>query len=440
MLPREGMRTLALLFALVMGCGSARVDEPEPPIVDPVSAGPTALGHLDVPAMAHGARHAARLFYSYRPSDDDDGRKPLFVFMNGGPGFATSMGLLSWGIGPKTLSTDADGVSDNPARWTRFGNLLFLDERHAGFSYGRRPALEDGSCDPLDDAADHLFAVLTFLKTRPSFSRVVLVGESYGGMRVVSMLKLLRDPTLAPTEELRQAIAEAGDLAKRFTDAVLIQPLVLGDAQYKAQKELLERDPLLAKVEKGHDGHDVRRTMDEMSALDERALRAFADPAMRASLLGGAIESVGTMLPSARTDAFRDVQSWGLEAEKLPDRELSTRLGPLADGDRYYAPMARSCVSFFGPEWVRPWFVELLADTRFFITNARYDAAIHTPAIPAALRSLGLPVDEDERAFTVHTKSFDATVRWQRYESGHAVAQSTPRALADDVQAWLARP
>lgn len=434
--------SLALAFSV--GCGGTLESEP-------VSAGPAELGHLPVPAMAHGARHAARLFYSYRPSDDGDGRRPLFVFMNGGPGFATSMGLVSWGIGPSTLKQGAEDPAANPASWTRFGNLLFLDERHAGFSYGLKPAVDEGSCSMLDDAADHLLAVLEFLAAHPHLkhTRVVLVGESYGGMRAVAMLKLLREPALAPTDELRDALRTHGDDAARaaqFAEAVLIQPLLLGDVQYRMQTALLRDDPLLGKVPKDHSGHDVRRTLAEMTALDEQTLRAFGRPESRASLLGGRAEEISTLGPAARHDAFRHVQTWNLDAEDLPDRDLAARLGALGVGDRYFSPMAVSCVSILGPEATQPWFLELLPTTRFFMTNARYDAAIHTPAVVEAMRSFGLTVDTPDGSIVVHLPervaqgipAIAATIRFPTYESGHAVAVSAPNELATDVSAWLA--
>lgn len=416
---------------------------------EPVVAGPAEVGHLPVPAMAAGALHAARLFYSFRPADDGDGRRPLFVFMNGGPGFATSAGLLSWGIGPSTLTEGAEAPVDNPARWTRFGNLLFLDERHAGFSYGLRPGSASSGCGVLDDAAEHLLAVLRFLDAHPQFERtpIVLVGESYGGMRVVSMLKLLRDPSLAPIGELSEAIAARGaQLNAQFARAVLIQPLVFGDLQYAAQKELLEGDPLLGKVPEGYDGHDVRKTIEQQTALDDLVLRAYASPSSRERLLGVRVEDAPTMKPAARLDGFRSVQTWKLPSEELPDRELSARLGLLRGGDRYFALMARSCVSFNGPENVKPWFLELLRTTRFFLTNARYDAAIHTPAIVAVMRKSGIEVETPASGIVVHLPASEslpastATVRYRPYDSGHAVAMSAAEPFAADVGAWLNEP
>ncbi len=423
--------------------------------------------------MEQGARHAARLFYSFRPSDEDDARKPLFVFMNGGPGFATSMGLLSWGIGPHTLREGAglEAPAPNPARWTRFGNLLFVEERHAGFSYGIGPSTDGGSCSILDDAADHLLALLEFLAGHPHLrsSRVVLVGESYGGTRAVAMLKMLRAPELAPTEALRTALRAHFDavfpdlagqrvpearVASQFGDAVLIQPLVLGDLQLAAQKELLRDHPVLSVDDPARSRHDVRMTNAEVSALFDRTLGALADPSARALLLGGKIEDVPTLAPSARPSGFREVQRWDLPSEDAADRDLTARLGALRPGDRYYSPMALSCVQPFGPAATQPWFVELLSSTRFFVTNARYDAAIHTPAIALALRTAGIPAEVEPAlpggvarpgTLAVHVPAragqpaVEARVRLPSYESGHTVASSSSAELAADVAAWLPR-
>ena len=51
-----------------------------------------------------GRTTAARIFYSFVPAKKNSEQKPVFVFLNGGPGAATSTALCTWGTGPYTLS------------------------------------------------------------------------------------------------------------------------------------------------------------------------------------------------------------------------------------------------------------------------------------------------------------------------------------------------
>jgi len=149
----------------------------------------------------------ARIWYVFQPADEDAASKPLFVFFNGGPGGATSTGLLCASTGRLAVvrdeSTGDSAVIANPASWTRAGNLLHIDARTAGFSYSlmdnpgddarRRGEFDSQNYNPFVDGADFVRFLLKFLAGHPSIrgSRVVLVPESYGGIRTIVMLNLL---------------------------------------------------------------------------------------------------------------------------------------------------------------------------------------------------------------------------------------------------------
>ncbi len=78
---------------------------------------------------------SARTFYAFTPADDLPEEAPVFVFFNGGPGSATSAGLLSYGTGHYSLPSDLSGpnLTANPSSWAQMGNLLYFDTRQAGF-------------------------------------------------------------------------------------------------------------------------------------------------------------------------------------------------------------------------------------------------------------------------------------------------------------------
>ena len=89
----------------------------------------------------------ARLWYSFLGADADGPGTPLFIFFNGGPGSATSCGLMSMYTGRYSLDNRQENGGAayiaNPVPWTRFGHLLYIDARQSGFSYNRMQRGED---------------------------------------------------------------------------------------------------------------------------------------------------------------------------------------------------------------------------------------------------------------------------------------------------------
>jgi hypothetical protein len=220
----------------------------------------------------------ARMWYVYQPADVDPTSKPLFVFFNGGPGGATSCGLLAAYTGKNAVLWD-QGTGDasivsNPASWTRVGNLLYIDSRNTGFSYSLMDNPEDdarrqGEFDAQNynsytDGADFVRVLLRFLDSHPAIqaNRVVLVPESYGGIRTICMLHFLlyyenyanglsvyQDPGLvdeirdhydAVFPEYRGGTVPPGVVASQFSHQILIQTALAWLYQRTVQVEILE--------------------------------------------------------------------------------------------------------------------------------------------------------------------------------------------------------
>jgi hypothetical protein len=122
----------------------------------------------------------------------------------------TPANLFANNTAPYTLSPDAidptgPEYSPSPDSWTALGHLLYIDPALTGFSYNVNAAAVDsvqeraadfftrGNLNPFIDAAQVLRVVLRFVDAHPDLAGnpVVLVGESYGGTRVSTMLNLL---------------------------------------------------------------------------------------------------------------------------------------------------------------------------------------------------------------------------------------------------------
>lgn len=233
-------------------------------------------------APAHDIEYTTtpvNLFYEYQPVDASvaaESDAPLFVMLNGGPGAATTANLMANNTARYTVNTDAlppgsPGFAINPDSWTSMGNLLYIDPAQTGFSYSIDPAAPNdlwervreyiarGNFNPFIDADQVLRAVLQFMDEHPDIADnpVILVGESYGGTRVSTMLNMLlfsqrydangpsffRDPGL--TSAIARHFTAIGVretltptvVARQFGRQVLIQPQ-LSNHQTDVQSEI----------------------------------------------------------------------------------------------------------------------------------------------------------------------------------------------------------
>ncbi|MFB1486359.1 MULTISPECIES: hypothetical protein [unclassified Thiocapsa] len=217
----------------------------------------------------------AKLWYAYFPAASgaeaiyrDPTGTPLFVFLNGGPGAATSANLFANSTAPYTINRDlvepgGPGYAPNPWSWTALGHLLYIDPALTGFSYNLGPAgvnhpnpfvsapirtaefFGRGNFNPFIDAAQLLRVVLGFIESHEALSSspVVFVGESYGGTRVATMMNMLLfsadydrggqafywDPELVESIRRHFGVNGAEELlpetvASRFGRQILIQP------------------------------------------------------------------------------------------------------------------------------------------------------------------------------------------------------------------------
>lgn len=223
--------------------------------------------------ITNAASSKARIFYSYHPGDNlfqgSNNSLPLFVFLNGGPGCATTLNLFAMNTAPYTLDksrTDGKMYAKNPYSWTAMGNLLYIDAPNTGFSYNMIEHPEDRynriyefvppKYNPLLDAAQVVRIVLEFLDKHSGVgaNKVILVGESYGGTRVSAMLNMLlfhtkysesgtgiyQDDKLVelierhfnrffPNQEVTPEL-----VASQFNRQILIQPQLAGPYQENA--------------------------------------------------------------------------------------------------------------------------------------------------------------------------------------------------------------
>ncbi len=306
--------SMILLFLAVAGCastpqgGDSSISEPAVEVADYRKGSKAGFIALEPIAYSfqdkkHGVMQLktseSRIFYSFHPADNSaSAKKPLFVMLNGGPGAGTVANLFSMNTAPYTLDREyqtenSSGYSENKFSWTSIGNLLYIDAPTTGFSYMVSPEsktmdarrlefMAKGNFNTFIDAAQITRVILRFMEQQPEMrgAEVVLVGESYGGTRVSTMLNLLLfhdryadgssifkdeglvreikahfkavDPDREPTPKV---------VAGQFRRQVLIQPELVGVYQDEVSSDLFfskngHKDSVMQDLarESGHEG------------------------------------------------------------------------------------------------------------------------------------------------------------------------------------------
>lgn len=279
----------------------------------------------------------ARIWYSFHAADQNSPDTPLFIFFNGGPGSATSSGLMSMYTSRHTLDNKIDeGGGDayiaNPYSWTQMGHLLYVDARNTGFSYNLMDQVSDEGLRYLEfnaqnynsffDAADFTRVLLRFLASHPTLQNhpVVIVGESYGGIRSLAMLYLLlnytdlgndsevfQDPALvdeiqthfdAVFPEYAGQIIPPEVITRQFGHQVLIQPAITTNYQQEIQEEMmfLPGSPLYqVQADTGipYDPVQYPDPFDYIRYVGERDLYIYTKPQ---NWLGGFFDNAGVLL------------------------------------------------------------------------------------------------------------------------------------------------
>jgi carboxypeptidase C (cathepsin A) len=167
--------------------------------------GPYSTRAALMPVGENPERPTAELFYTaYTLDGADPARRPITFCFNGGPG-AASVYLHMAAIGPMTLAMGPDGalpavparLVPNPQTWLHFTDLVFIDPVQTGFS--RALPLANGAPGdptPFFEAEADLRSLAQFIRRylhqhNRWLSPKAIAGESYGGLRVAALSRLL---------------------------------------------------------------------------------------------------------------------------------------------------------------------------------------------------------------------------------------------------------
>lgn len=149
----------------------------------------------------------ATLYYTYyeRSNVKDKANRPLVISFNGGPGSASVWMHIAY-TGPKVLNVDNDGypiqpygVKDNPNSILDVADIVYVNPVNTGYSRmiedkdGKLPERE--TFFGINADIKYLAAWINTFVTRKNRweSPKYIIGESYGGTRVMGLAKALQD-------------------------------------------------------------------------------------------------------------------------------------------------------------------------------------------------------------------------------------------------------
>ncbi|PON99377.1 Serine carboxypeptidase-like [Trema orientale] len=136
-------------------------------------------------------KHGRALFYWLTEATSFPEKKPLVLWLNGGPGCSSVAYGASEEIGPFRINKTASSLYLNKYSWNREANLLFLESpAGVGFSYTNTSSDLKDSGDKRT-AQDALIFLLRWMSRFPEYKyrEFYIAGESYAGHYVPQLAK-----------------------------------------------------------------------------------------------------------------------------------------------------------------------------------------------------------------------------------------------------------
>ncbi|KAG2487387.1 hypothetical protein HYH03_013956 [Edaphochlamys debaryana] len=228
---------------------------------------PTFAGYVNV------SHDGSSIYYAYYESSsrcgEDVGEAPIVLWLQGGPGCASTFGG-HYELGPWSVESDL-GVTRNPGAWNRIFALLLVDQPvGSGYSV----AANGSASIPTDELgmAGHLYAALQgfFARHRELQERpLIITGESYAGKYVPSIAHYI----LQVTDQQPDARAAQEGGAAQGPDAPEQEPGAAAAALVLAALERASATPKPAATQAASTATSTAASTAQPPAL--RALRAL---------------------------------------------------------------------------------------------------------------------------------------------------------------------
>ncbi|CAH2073553.1 unnamed protein product [Thlaspi arvense] len=135
------------------------------------------------------------LFYWFFEAQQNSSRRPLVLWLNGGPGCSSIAYGAAQELGPFLARTKGHNLTFNQFSWNKAANMLFLEAPvGVGFSYTNN-SMDLQKLGDQATAADSLAFLINWFTKFPEFrsNEFYITGESYAGHYVPQLAELIYD-------------------------------------------------------------------------------------------------------------------------------------------------------------------------------------------------------------------------------------------------------
>lgn len=176
-------------------------------------------GYLDV------EQEDKHFFYWFFESRNDPANDPVILWLNGGPGCSSLLGLF-FELGPSSIDENLNPVN-NPYSWNANASIIFLDQPvNVGYSYSSSPVT--GTVAASKDVYAFLQLFFQQFPEYQSGQKFHIAGESYSGHYIpVIASEILSHPTQERFFNLSSILIGNG-LTDPLTQASYYEPMACG--------------------------------------------------------------------------------------------------------------------------------------------------------------------------------------------------------------------
>ncbi|KAF0893441.1 hypothetical protein E2562_025238 [Oryza meyeriana var. granulata] len=185
----------AFLAASAAATGVSRSPRPEDDLVVGLPGQPEVGFRHYAGYVGVGSGGGKALFYWFFEAEKEPDKKPLLLWLNGGPGCSSVAYGAAQELGPFLVRSNGENLTLNDYSWNKAVNLLFLEAPvGVGFSYTNRTSDFRRLGDRVT-AQDSYSFLLNWLNKFPEFKNrdFYIAGESYAGHYVPQLAELIYD-------------------------------------------------------------------------------------------------------------------------------------------------------------------------------------------------------------------------------------------------------
>jgi carboxypeptidase C (cathepsin A) len=191
------------LFALIVGLASAAIQEHRVDTLPGFSGKLPSTHYSGYIPVGSLSNQKGQLHYWFIESTKNPSKDPVVLWLNGGPGSSSLIGLLTENgqviTNDDSLTNTVDGVPQlfvNEYAWTTMANVVYLESpKGVGFSYCEGVE-KSNDCVNTDEstAQDAYEFLVNFFAAYPEYSsnKFYITGESYAGIYIPMMIDQIR--------------------------------------------------------------------------------------------------------------------------------------------------------------------------------------------------------------------------------------------------------